>query len=222
MTAVNTKAISTNKPLALIGLALALALGCLPWEHFVVRGDSMAALLSREALFWAEGAFVLLWLRLVEKRPLASIGLRRPTWATLGYGLLAALALIVVFIVHFGFLVPHFHLDGAHADAVRAGILARPLWYRILLVLRAAVVEEILYRGYLIEKVRDLSGSTVLAVLVSVAAFTYAHLGGWGVVQLIPVAAGGVIFALLYVWKRDLPSNMLAHFITDGIGFLLG
>jgi len=217
-----TKTLPANKLPALIGLILALALGCLPWEHYLIGGDSMSALLGREALFWAQGAFVLLWLRLVEKRPLASIGLRRPTWGTLGYGLLAALALILVFVVHFGFLVPHFHLDGAHAGAVRAGILSRPLWYRVLLVLRAAVVEEILYRGYLIEKVRDLSGSTILAVLVSVAAFTYAHLGGWGAVQLIPVAAGGVIFALLYVWKRDLPSNMLAHFITDGIGFLLG
>ena len=56
-------------------------------------------------------------------------------------------------------------------------------WYGILLVLRAAVTEEILFRGYLIEKVRQVSGSRVLAVIVSVAAFTYAHLGGWGPVQ---------------------------------------
>lgn len=34
-----------------------------------------------------------------------------------------------------------------------------PYWYGILLVLRAAVTEEILFRGYLIEKVRQLSGS---------------------------------------------------------------
>jgi membrane protease YdiL (CAAX protease family) len=51
--------------------------------------------------------------------------------------------------------------------------------------------------------------------------FTYIHLAGWGLVHLIPVFAGGVIFALLYVWKRDLPSNMMAHFITDAAGFLL-
>ncbi len=89
------------------------------------------------------------------------------------------------------------------------------------MVLRAAVVEEILFRGYLIEKVRQLTGSWALAVIVSIAAFTYAHLAFWGAVHLIPVAMAGTVFALLYVWRRDLPSNMLAHFITDAAGFLM-
>jgi membrane protease YdiL (CAAX protease family) len=83
------------------------------------------------------------------------------------------------------------------------------------------VVEEILFRGYMIEKIRQLTGSAVLAVAVSVLTFTGAHYAGWGVVQLIPVFGAGVILALLYMWRRDLPSNMLAHFLTDGAGFLL-
>ena len=87
-------------------------------------------------------------------------------------------------------------------------------------MLRAAVTEEILFRGYLIEKVRQLSRSTVLAVIVSVAAFICAHLRGWGPVHLIAVGGGGVVFALLYVWRRDLPSNMFGHFLADAVGFL--
>jgi len=73
----------------------------------------------------------------------------------------------------------------------------------------------------MIEKVRQLTGSAVLAIAVSVITFTWAHYGGWGPVQLIPVFGAGVIFAVLYVWRRDLPSNILAHFLTDGAGFLL-
>lgn len=95
-----------------------------------------------------------------------------------------------------------------------------PYWYRFLLVLRAAVTEEILFRGYIIEKVRQLTRSTLLAIIVSVAAFTSAHLHGWGPVQLISVGAAAVVLAVLYVWRRDLPSNMLAHFLTDAAGFL--
>jgi membrane protease YdiL (CAAX protease family) len=49
---------------------------------------------------------------------------------------------------------------------------------------------------------------------------TFAHLAGWGWVQLIPVAGAGLIFALLYAWRRDLPSNMLGHFLADALGFL--
>jgi membrane protease YdiL (CAAX protease family) len=91
-----------------------------------------------------------------------------------------------------------------------------------LLVLRAGVVEELLFRGYLMEKVCQLTGSRVLAVVVSVGAFSLAHLRGWGVAQLIPVTAVGLIFALLYVARRDLASNMLGHFLTDVAGFLAG
>jgi hypothetical protein len=33
---------------------------------------------------------------------------------------------------------------------------------------------------------------------------------------------GGAILTGLYLLRRDLGSNMIAHFLTDGVGFLLG
>jgi uncharacterized protein len=206
---------------ALCGLLFALILPQLPVGRWLAPGDSISALLIRELVWWLYAAGVLGWLRLVEGLPISSIGLHRPAWKGLWYALAAAAALLVVFVVHFAVIVPLFHLNAGTAGAERNLILARPYWYRVLMVLRAAVVEEILFRGYLIEKVRQLTGSSILAIAVSVAAFTYAHLAGWGLVHLIPVFGAGVIFALLYVWKRDLGSNMIAHFITDAAGFLL-
>ncbi len=161
------------------------------------------------------------WLHFAERLHVGSIGLRRPTWKSLVFALLGAVALLAVLILHFAVILPVFHLNANAAVAVRNQILARPFWFRLLMVLRAAVVEEILFRGYMIERVRQLTGNTLLAITVSVATFTYAHLSGWGLVQLIPVFGSGVIFALLYVWKRDRPCNMIAHLITDGLGFLL-
>jgi membrane protease YdiL (CAAX protease family) len=205
---------------ALCGLIVALVLPQLPIGRWLAPGDSIAALLIRELVWWLYAVAVLAWLRLGEGLPISSIGLHRPTWKGLLYALEAAAALLVVFLIHFAVIVPLFHLNVGAAAAERALILARPYWYRVLLVLRAAVVEEILFRGYLIEMVRHLTGSSTLAIAVSVAAFTYAHLASWGLVHLIPVFGGGVIFAVLYVWKRDLSSNMIAHFITDAAGFL--
>jgi hypothetical protein len=34
------------------------------------------------------------------------------------------------------------------------------------------------------------------------------------------VAASGLILALLYAGRSDLPSNMLGHFLADAAGFL--
>ena len=206
---------------ALCGLIVALILPQLPIGRSVAPGDSISALLIRELVWWLYAAAVLAWLVVGEGLPISSIGLRRPTWKGLLYGLAAAAALLIVFVIHSAVIVPLFHLNAGAADAERSLILARPYWYRVLLVLRAAVVEEILFRGYIIEKVRYLTSSSTLAIAVSVAAFTYAHLASWGLVHLIPVFGGGVVFAVLYVWKRDLSSNMIAHFITDAAGFLM-
>ena len=207
--------------LASCGLAVAVILPLVPIGRWLAPGDSISALLIREAVWWVYAAAVLLWLGLVERLPLSSIGFRRPTGKTLGFAVLGAGALMVVFFIHFGVIVRVFHLDAAAALYQQKIILSRPYWYRVLMVLRAAVVEEILFRGYIIEKVRQLTGSAALAVAVSVLAFTGAHFAGWGLVHLIPVFGAAVIFALLYVWRRDLPCNMLAHFLTDGAGFLL-
>ena len=221
MISVHAQRPGTASLTAFCGLTAAIILPLLPIGKWIAPGDSMRALMIREGVWWCYGAAVIAWLHFAERLPVGSIGLRRPTYKTLLFAVLGAAALVAVFVLHSVVIVPAFHLNMSTTVAVRNQILARPYWYRLLLVLRAAVVEEILFRGYMIEKVRQLTGSTLLAITVSVATFTFAHLRGWGLVQLIPVFGGGVILALLYVWKRDLPSNMLAHFLTDGVGFLL-
>ena len=87
--------------------------------------------------------------------------------------------------------------------------------------MRAAVVEEINYRGYAIERIEELTSSKSLAVLISVVVFTFAHFAFWGGTHLIVVGFSAVILALLYLWRRDLICNMVAHLLTDLIGFLL-
>ncbi|MHB8529120.1 MAG: CPBP family glutamic-type intramembrane protease, partial [Caulobacteraceae bacterium] len=66
------------------------------------------------------------------------------------------------------------------------------------------------------------TGSRTAGMAASVAAFTAAHFSYWGAAQLIPVALGGLVLALLYLWRRDLACNMITHFLTDGSGFFFG
>jgi len=44
----------------------------------------------------------------------------------------------------------------------------------------------------------------------------------WGWAHLIVAAFGGAVLTVLYLYRRDLACNMVAHLITDGVGFLLG
>ena len=119
----------------------------------------------------------------------------------------------------YAFVFPALHLKTNAAEM--SYLLHTPFWYRLILVTRAAVAEELLFRAYPIERLKELTGSLLVAAVVSTIAFTYAHLSSWGAAQLIVAGYGGVVLATLYVWRRNLWANMLAHWIADGAGFLM-
>jgi membrane protease YdiL (CAAX protease family) len=171
-----------------------------------------------EALWWLAVAVILSYVVFVERRSLASIGLRRPGLWDMLCGVLCGVALIAGIVFIYGVVFPLFHLR--MNAATLAGIMHTPLWFRVALVTRAAVMEEIVFRGYPIERFQAWTGSRMVAALISVVAFTYAHLAAWGAAQLIVAGYGGVVLAVLYLWRRNLWANMLAHWIADGSGFI--
>lgn len=209
---------SSKRTIILVGLVLSLGIDLLPlgrWgEHL-----GLGKLVGHEALYFAAALAVLLYVLLVEKRPLSSIGFRRPGIVDLLLAVIAGVALVAGIVVIYQFVFPALHL---HMNvAVMSKLLNTPLWYRFILVTRAAVNEEIVFRGYPIERLIELTKLKWVAAIVSWAFFTYAHLSGWGAPQLIVAGYGGVILVGLYMWRRNLWANMLAHWIGDGAGFLL-
>jgi membrane protease YdiL (CAAX protease family) len=120
--------------------------------------------------------------------------------------------------VIYGVVFPALHLK--MNTGAMSTIIQTPVWYRFILVTRAAVAEETLFRAYPIERIGELTGSAVIAALISWAAFTYAHLSSWGAAQLIVAGYGGIILTGLYLWRRNIWANMIAHWIADGSGFL--
>jgi membrane protease YdiL (CAAX protease family) len=203
--------------LMLIGLAIAFGV---PELDLVGRIDHGAPGMSitREAVWWGIALVLLLYARFVEHRPLASIGLRRPTIKTFTIGVAAALLLFAIVIVVYALLFPLFGLS--MNQQATEGITHHPLWFQIALALRGAVVEEILYRGYPIARIAEVTGSKWFAAAISIVAFTAAHLRYWGGAQLLIVAPAALVFALMFLWRRDLVSNMVAHFLVDVAGFV--
>ena len=155
----------------------------------------------------------------VERRTFASIGFRKPKILDLVLAAIAGILMVAGIVFIYNFVFPALHLT-MNASAMRY-LLATPFWYRFILVTRAAVAEELMFRGYPIERADEFTGSRMLAAFVSWATFTYAHLASWGAAQLIVAGYGGVVLTVLYLWRRNLWANMLAHWIADGAGFLL-
>ncbi len=164
-------------PLACLGLVLAFGLPELGLPKLLFGDTCIGARIGREIVWLAFGALLLLWVTHVERLPLASIGLKRPTWGTLGWGLAATVALIATVMLTFAVIAPAL---GLHQNMKQtAAIVQVPLWLLITTPIVAGVTEEILYRGYAIERIEFLTGNRWIAGVASGAVFLLAH-WSWG------------------------------------------
>ena len=202
----------------LVGLLLALGL---PFCHLGALGkkySGLGPLWGGEALWWVLVAIIFLYVHFVERRPLASIGFHRLGVLDIVLAIVAGVVMVVGIGLIYVFLLPALHLSLAKQ---MSNMLQAPMWFRAMQVTRAAVAEEITFRGYGIERIEETTGSRLLAAIVTCGLFTAAHLSSWGLGQVIIALFGGVILTVLYLWRRNLWVNMIAHWLTDGAAFLL-
>jgi membrane protease YdiL (CAAX protease family) len=208
-------------PVALAGLLLALGVVSLPigrWDH---EFAGVGHLVGNEAIWWAYLAAMLLYVRRIERRPLASIGFRPPGAANLALGVLAGVAVLAMLGAMYFLVLPALHLDDSVAATANGGaLMATPFWWRLVSTVRAAVAEEVLFRGYAMERIEELTGSRAVATVLSLAVFTLDHVSSWGWSHELVVAVGGLAFSLLYLWRRNLWVNIIAHFIVDAASVL--
>ena len=204
----------------LLGVLIAVA-GTALFSFSQLEPDAtIAARLLREGTIWLLLAMVLFYALRVEKLPAATIGLQGSDWkGTILRGLAAGFFLTLVAGAAVYVAKTFFHLEtNNHLVAMLAGM---PIWMIVMLSLRAGFTEEIIFRGYLLNRLGKLSGSHWFGVVGSVALFTLMHFGGWQAAQLLLVAIAGILFTALYLWKRNVMICVIAHTLVDLFGGLV-
>ena len=206
----------------LVGLLLALAgppLIALIGNRPASGSPALPGLLLGQALLVGLAAAVVAIVLLWEGQPLSSIGLQPPGWSTLAWG--AGMA--AFFILLLGPLLlrlPGWLGLGGFAPTL-ARLASLPLWYLLLAVLIGGVAEEILYRGYALDRLGSLLGSPWLAGLAVVLLFGLAHIPLWGVGPALTTTISGAALTLFFLWQGDLLANIIAHVVTDFAGIVL-
>lgn len=94
---------------------------------------------------------------------------------------------------------------------------ALPLSLVVALVLTTAITEEILYRGYVIERVRELTGRPWIGVLVSAVVFVAPHVAFFGEQWLVSNGVSVALLYALYVWRRNLVACMTMHLLGNSL-----
>lgn len=204
---------------AITWIGLFIALFAVPLVIFVFQ--SMAPpgpltnlfVLEKEISVFLVCAILLLLIKYGEKLGLESIGLHNRNWGkSILWGLIgavisfAALAILLFIFKKVG--IPFGH--GAESDRYKNV----SLWVMSFMVLRAGIVEEICYRGYVIERLEKMTGHWFFYFLFPLILFGLFHYRQ-GIGGIIISFIAGVILAVLYLKRRDLKANIITHFLVD-------
>ncbi len=208
---------------AYLALAVVMLIAIAPYTRLTyLLYDGLRRLGVRDNL-WQIGAFgielvqvgvliaiVVLW----ERRTLGSVGIRKPGLADLGWGVLAFTVIAVGSALSFSLLAPgasrSVHSQLAAWETPSTG-------WRIALAISVAFFEELYFRGYVIERVKEISGSMVVGVLIGTVADLYIHSTYWDASYVAAIAFSQISLALLYVWRRSVAPCVIAHFLMDAL-----
>lgn len=208
--------IAQTRPVTIIGILLALFgflfLGVLEFATGISVGRVESSLFK-----WVlVGAVVLIILRF-ERKSLASIGIAQPD----RWDILAGIALFVSGLLSFlvaatvvdalGFSIAPF--DGDPNGTTDRTITA--LLVGLFVGVTAGITEEILYRGYALERLEGLSGSTVVAGTVTAFLFVVVHYGGHAFGGLLVITPVAVLLTVGYVWRRNLFVPVIGHVLIN-------
>lgn len=180
----------------------------------IVPDPGPTGVFLKEVLIWISAGSLLWLIQKKEKLPLDSIGIgTSKLWKTVGWGFAAA----TLSLAAGGFLA---HLTQYGHGQTSQAFDKLPLWLITLIVIRAGVVEELFYRGYAIERLQLVGFPRPAAVSIPLIIFSLGHWTG-GASNILIAFVIGAILTGFYLWRRDLPSNMFAHFLVDFVGNVL-
>ena len=88
------------------------------------------------------------------------------------------------------------------------------LWYAPFALVTASICEEVIYRGYAMERLMNLTKNPFLTVGLTHVAFVLYHLKD-GMSSVIMLSVLGLLFPLYYIRFRDLTMVIVAHGFID-------
>jgi membrane protease YdiL (CAAX protease family) len=174
--------------------------------------------LISKLFLWVLAAFIVLIIFFGENESLISIGFKKITTRTIIIGLIGGIgSMVIMGLSHFIFN----KIGVKKVENTLEKITSLSNFHIIFIVFTAAFVEEILYRGYAIERLSLFTNNIWIAGIISTLFFTAAHVIRWSIPHLIPVFLTGLFLTFLYITEKDIIACIIAHFIVDGVAFIL-
>lgn len=180
-------------------------------------------LLYSRLYFWGLAIFLFLYAHFVEKQELL---LKKRERKGIGFYVLSILSifgaialssiLIGIIIKSFGYSMSQ---QGAYLKNMTGILHAHPVLL-LFTCITAGITEEIIFRGYLQQRVELIFKSPVAGIIISSVMFGLAH-SFYGTIQQVAIPfAIGIIFSIYYFKYKNIYVLMVFHFLFDYIQLL--
>jgi uncharacterized protein len=224
----STRRVSSIAPATAIGLVVALFFPIPPYRepflHWLISAYGLSWISAWESIGVVSKLTVIIALPLLvaywERRPVASIGIRIPSIRDL----LAMTAILVAYLLINPFVNSIAYRFAAIEAQVAVGnrlYASLPPWLDWVGLLANGVAEELGFRGYAIERIEEATGSTILGASIPFIVNVLVHAGVWGPYGMLPKAPILLLLVALYLWRRNLPTCVIAHILIDIFAFEL-
>lgn len=165
-------------------------------------------------VFWMLAFSILIFTLKIEKKPLITIGWQRLPWkwilAAIGIGFLLSL-LVPVFT-----LLVSMIMTSPQAGSIAEVASSTPWWIILISAITAGVTEEILFRGYPLERLIVGIKNRWASACISLVFFLSIHMVGWNLTHIIGVVLPlGIALTGLYMWRRNLLFVMIIHIMIN-------
>ncbi len=148
-----------------------------------------------------------------EKQPLSTLGLHRQTRRSIIIALSASIVIAVGgTLISLG-LFKLLNLPLPTLPTER--ITGFPLWLALWIVISSSIAEEVLYRGFVLERLEQVTGSIWTGGLITLSWFTLLHLPLGVTYTLLIVLPTSIMITLLYIWQRDLIATIIVHLVFN-------
>lgn len=138
------------------------------------------------------------------------------------YGLLSGIILYAVFFIG-NLLIDWLHLTDLAKDVKNLYSTFSPssLWHYLVLFVVIIPGEELFWRGYVQRKLDDYKLQPSLIVIVSAILYALPMIYSQNLALVVAAAVAGLMWAILYQWKKSLSLVIISHLVFDCILLLI-
>jgi uncharacterized protein len=223
--ALSTQAIDHRTPsqqrLIIFGIILALAAPLITAfldGYFKVWFDYTGKVFAGVISFWVIAAAIMVIIRCTEVDSWSavwrSLGFRRVTFRTSLIVLI--LSFVLLFVLNLFFVLLSTYVFKMDISFTRERLRVLPIPLVVLLYLTGIFVEEILYRGYALQRLYNLIGNWTAAGLICGALFVFFHVPAYPPAHILGVIIPAtLIITYLYIRLRNTSYTVMMHGVMN-------